>query len=393
MSLQSMMDAMSKVLEGIGSLPWAVHALVAAAMVAGLVLWLKGERYVRLVVLIVGAGLGGLLGAFLAPVLGQLGGSALVGTEAVEGSALVYRGLLIGLFVGALAGLLMFRSAMALALGVVMGAMLPLAAATILHFWPLSKVGDASPTSDAGWRWPSDERGVDGPMIAGRFDRPNLEAAEPDVSERAHAGGFDSAWLAGTADTRADWRGQFQEFLDAHRIDSVALNAGPDRAAPSPHIALASLVSEQVEQRAGDAAERAAELPAVQRIRGFADQVAARAGERWNELPAAHRSVIFFSGIVGLAAGVILGLMMPAWGAVACTSMFGSAVWLSGFVYLSNALGAPWVATLDRGPVTWLCVWAGAAFVGMCVQWTGLLSPKKKKAAGGAPAAARPAAA
>ncbi|HNB59799.1 MAG TPA: hypothetical protein PK308_05760, partial [Phycisphaerales bacterium] len=71
MSLQSMMDAMSKVLEGIGSLPWAVHALVAAAMVAGLVLWLKGERYVRMVVLIVGAGVGGMLGAFLAPVLGQ----------------------------------------------------------------------------------------------------------------------------------------------------------------------------------------------------------------------------------------------------------------------------------------------------------------------------------
>ncbi|HPO93151.1 MAG TPA: hypothetical protein PL072_06725 [Phycisphaerales bacterium] len=377
MTLQSMMDAMSKVLEGIGSLPWAVHALVAAAMVAGLVLWLKGERYVRMVVLIVGAGVGGLLGAFLAPVLGQLGGSALVGTEAVEGSALVYRGLLIGLFIGALAGLLMFRSAMALALGVVMGALVPLAAATILHFWPLSKDAGAPPTSESAWRWSSDDGGNAVSYAAREAGEKNETTARPTGGEGA----------------RVDWPDRFREFFAGADSGATATRAGLRAAAPSPRIVLASLVSEQVERSAGDAAERAAELPAVQRIRGFADQVAARAGERWNGLPAAHRSVIYFSGIVGLAAGVILGLMMPAWGAVACTSMFGSAVWISGFVYLSNALGAPWVPALDRGPVTWLGVWAAAAFVGMCVQWTGLLSPKKKKAAGGAPPAAKPAAA
>ena len=379
MSLQSMMDAMSKVLEGIGSLPWAVHALVAAAMVAGLVLWLKGERYVRMVVLIVGAGVGGMLGAFLAPVLGQLGGSALVGTEAVEGSALVYRGLLIGLFIGAIAGLLMFRSAMALALGVVMGVLVPLAAATILHFWPLSKDAGAPSTSDSAWRWSNDDG----------------ESNESSVAEKDERAGekVTTTWSTGGEAGGVGWADQFRGFFAGADGGATATRAGLRAAAPSPRVVLASLVSEQVERSAGDAAERAAELPAVQRIRGFADQVAARAGERWNELPAAHRSVIFFSGIVGLAAGVILGLMMPAWGAVACTSMFGSAVWISGFVYLSNALGAPWVPALDRGPVTWLGVWAAAAFVGMCVQWTGLLSPRKKKGAGGAPPAAKPAAA
>lgn len=365
MSLESIIHIMSRALEGLGSLPWGVHAVVALAMAAGLVVWLTGQRWVRPIVVILGAGVGAMLGSFAAPLFSGLASSGLdtsglnasslsdaastIGSGTGGDAAFVYRGLLIGLVVGAVAGLLLYRSAMALALGVVMGALLPLAAATVLHFWPLST----------------------GPGSAS-------ERVEDQASAwRAHG----SAWTDEVSDRAST------KYADAER-ENPLLGVG--------RIVLASRWSEDRDRGAsgendadnGQTPSIAALAKPGERVRAFAQQVATRANEEWNTLPASHQAIIAICAILGLACGVIAGMMMPKWGATACTAMFGSAVWLVCFVWLSNAMGAPWRAMLDHGPVTWLCVWGGAAFTGMIAQWTGFFAPRKKPASGPKPAPA-----
>lgn len=367
MSLESIVHIMSRALEGLGSLPWGVHAVVALAMAAGLVVWLTGQRWVRPIVVILGAGVGAMLGSFAAPLFSGLAESG-VGSSGLNASALadaasslgepsggdaafVYRGLVIGLIVGAVAGLLLYRSAMALALGVVMGALLPLAAATVLHFWPLSTgPGSASErVEDQASAW----RAQGTAWTDELSDRASTKYA--DAERENPLLGFGRVVLASRASA---WR---EQPTDDDSSESVEAATG------SPIAALS---------KPGE------------RVRAFAHQVAARANEEWSTLPASHQAIIALCAIVGLAGGVIAGMMMPKWGATACTAMFGSAIWLVCFVWLSNAMGAPWRATLDHGPVTWLCVWGAAAMLGMIAQWTGFFAPRAKASAGPKPAPA-----
>lgn len=343
-SLESIVNAMSRALEGLGSLPWGVHAAVALAMAAGLVLWLMGQRYVRHTVVLLGAVVGALIGTAVAPAIASHGGA----TQAAGagGSGAVYQGLLIGLFVGALVGLLMFRSAMALALGVVLGALLPLSAATVLHFWPLSKE-----TGESVLRMQEDVE-----QRAGDERREFAESGERFVRESVgrapvHVGMFGMAALA-------------------------QLETGAEKGGAESHSGVERLPESM--------------RAPMERVQAFTGQVIGAAKTEWEAIPNAHKAIIVVAGVVGLAAGVILGLMMPAWGAAACTAMFGAFVWLAAFVWLSNAFNAPWRTMLDRGPSFWLATWGAASLVGMGVQWSGLLQAKKKPAGkpAGAPAAA-----
>lgn len=346
MSLESIVNIMSRALEGLGSLPWGVHAVVALAMAAGLVVWLTGQRWVRPVVVVLGAGVGGMLGYFAAPIVGEIARSGVnhatlpdpaALTAAAAGTTDIYRGLLIGLFAGAVAGLLMYRSAMALALGVVMGALLPLTAATILHFWPLS-AGASSHVEDQAASWRTDAAGLAHRVQEGWTD-----------TERSSPG------------------------LGAARIVLASR---------------LSATSEDPSTTEEDSTAPALARPA-ERVRAFVQQVASRLSSEWEATPGSHQVILLLCTVIGLASGVITGLTMPAWGAGACTAMFGSAVWLSSFVWLSNAMGAPWKAGLDQGPFTWLCVWGVAALVGMVAQWIGVFAPRKKPAPKPAPAPAK----
>lgn len=317
---------MSHALEGLGSLPGGIHAAVAIMLAAGLVVWLMGQRFVKHVVVVLGAAVGAILGFLLTPML--IGSST-------AGAGTLYQGLLVGLFVGAIIGLLMFRSAMALALGVVGGVLLPLAAASVLHFWPLSS-----------------------------------------ETAKSVAGG------------QAGWSATLATYSRETRLLSHSPLLSVGDAEPATTLLLASLE---------DKAESAKLLEPLKepahRVRAFVDQVRERTDAEWSQVPAAHKAIIVLAAAIGLAGGVILGLRSPTWGAAACTSMFGSAVWLAALVWLSNAMSAPWKAALDRGPVVWLCIWGVAALVGMIVQWSGVLGPARKAAprSAAAPAPAAPA--
>lgn len=98
----------------------ALLGILAAAAIAGIVLWLAGRIVLKPAIVFLLALAGGGLGAIAAPML--------AGNEPIPVAA----GAGIGLALGALLGLIVFRFAMAVALGATLAVALPLAAAVPL---------------------------------------------------------------------------------------------------------------------------------------------------------------------------------------------------------------------------------------------------------------------
>lgn len=301
MTFEALVESMSRALQGLSDLPWVVHVVVVLAMAAGIVLWLTGERLLKPLTIVMCALVGGAIGFLLIPITPW---------STAQGGTLTYwHGLGCGAFVGALAGLLMFRSAIALGCGVVFGLLLPMLAAGLLG---LTRGGDTPAT---------------GSPTAGSVSA---------LMERVEQGAV----------------GQ-------------AANAAVDKLPESAQ-------------------------PAAESVRGFLTGASAKADETWSTLPALHRGVILLCAAIGLAGGVIMGLSMPGWACGAVSSLFGAAVWLACFVWMSNAMQLPWRAALDRPTLQWLAIWSIAGVIGMGVQWSGLLARRtpREKAKSAQPAAA-----
>ena len=288
---------MSRALEGLNELPWGVHLMVTLFMAVGLIVWLTGERMLKPLVVAAAAVIGGLIGALVVP------------STSWGASMTIWHGVGLGLAGGLIVGLLLFRSAMAVGFGVVLGVLLPLLAASALQVY-----SPAGEPVESGHRW----------------------------SEPATMLAF------------------FQNHQEA--TSKVDLQKVPENL-----------------------------RPVAERIGTFWTTFTTEIGERWSRMPGSHHAIILMAAAIGLAAGVIGGLSMPRWAGGAVASLFGAGLWLPSFVWLSNALRAPWKQALDRSPAEWLAIWAGVAVLGMIAQWSGLLGGKKKKPApkqASAPAAA-----
>lgn len=111
--------------------------------------------------------------------------------------------------------------------------------------------------------------------------------------------------------------------------------------------------------------------PAADRAKEAIHAAAANIEQRLAAIPGQQRALLVLSSLAGLALGIVIGLMAPAWAAGACAAMLGSALWLGGAAWLSSSLGAPWAqagGALDRPPMQWLTIWAAAAVLGLCFQ-------------------------
>jgi hypothetical protein len=324
-SLQDLLELMSRALEGISSLPWGVHLAVALAMAAGLVIWLAGEKFLKPMVVLLCAGIGATAGLLLtsATPWGQ------------SGSMGAYHHLFIGMGIGAVLGFLVFRSAAALGLGVVLAMLLPLGTAAIINF-------------------------AEGSGAGGRSTRAMNAELVPSVVMPA---GFD--------ETRAVVRAV--RFMQ----DEPAAEPGAGPIERAREAVKVDRVPENLK-------------PGVEAVSAFWDKLGEQAREGWNRWSGRDQAILATVAALGLAIGVIWGMSVPKWSGVAISAMFGAAVWMPAFVWLSNAMGAPWTAALDLSPLHWLAVWGGVGAVGMAVQYSGIIPGTKPKAAGGG---AKPAAA
>lgn len=329
MTLQEVLEAMSRALEGLSGLPWGVHLAVALALACGLVLWASGERLLKPIVIVLCAGVGAVVGALLS--------SATAWGH--EGTLTVHHHLLIGAGLGAVVGCLVFRSAAALGLGVVLAGLLPLGAAAVLTLTGEGPSGrDVRPAATA--RASDDtEPGVEAELAAGEVGAEN--AVRDPLMTAASAG------VSGAA----------EKARDAIRVDRV-----PDNLRPGVDAVAAFWKSVNVEVRAA-----------------------------WAGWSGRDQAILTVLAALGLAVGVIWGMSVPKWSAVLITSLFGAAVALPALVWLTNAMDAPWKRAIDLPATHWLAIWGAAGVMGMIVQYSGFVPGGKKPAPAPKPAAPKPA--
>lgn len=328
----------------------AVPTVLAFAIVVGLVFWLVGKRFAKPGAALVGALAGAVLAVTIVDALpgGQpdIQGAGVVG-ERLSASAQTVSispgvALPIGIITGAVVGLLLNRAAGVASMALVGGSGLALCAAGVLAVRPLNEAEQrAAQDRNAQWR-----------------------------SELTSLVGQARQGLGGVTDGASPWNAE--ALADAEMV----ANAG----------ALLNHAG-SVDIRWSDGSGRSE--PRIRRewsggVSGASNALRSRVGEltdglagAWGSQPAGHRAVLIMTGVLGIAGGIVLGLIKPAVASAAGTAMLGAALWLFGVAALSGWLNAPWSCWLDRSAVQWVSAWGVAAALGMCVQWSGVLTRRR----------------
>lgn len=302
--------------ETLRDLPWGVHLLFALALLAGIAMWLAGRRFLQPLTVLLFAILGGICGYLFLPLTPL--------AETVPAVA----GLLLGLFVGTLSGILLYRFALAIGLGLVLAMLGPLIAATVLEM--------PDPEEEAAPMSVAEQFLRDVPRADADDDPPAPESDRAETETRPEAPDGDAP--------AASFNGLTQEFISGDDISDAVRTA-------------------------------------TERIKAFWSALRVELAAKWQELPPAHRWIMSGSALIGLLSGVVVGLALPRWSAGAVTAMFGAAIWLPCAAWLVQATGAPgdeWVRSIPA--LYWIIIWGVTAFIGACAQWSGLVEFKRSRA-------------
>ncbi len=120
----AVVEPVSQVVEALRGLHPSVHGVVGIVLIAGLILWMWGRRVLKPMTVLLFGMLGAYIAFFVIPTTAL---SAELGVS-------VSIWLLIGLAFGALAGMLVYRSAMAVGFGLVLALVAPAGASVVLDW-------------------------------------------------------------------------------------------------------------------------------------------------------------------------------------------------------------------------------------------------------------------
>lgn len=120
----------------------------------------------------------------------------------------------------------------------------------------------------------------------------------------------------------------------------------------------------------------------------FAEQLFSEASAQWEQMPIAHKSVLFLAAIGATALGFGIGLVAPRFAASGVTAGFGAALWLSAGAAVAHLTGASFESRLPDRAISWLLIWLGVTAIGAVFQWLPTRKPKEStaKPSGSAPA-------
>ncbi len=318
--------------DAIAGLPSGIHLIVAATLLAGLILWAAGRQVLKPVVILVGCAATAVGGFVLLPVLAPQAGVS------------PYIGGVGGLILGVLAGFLLYRLALAATFGLTLAAAVGLLAAALVSLPGLRPAAALEPGPGLG----GDEQVL--PATGERSKNPYPEMINPPPTP-PQAGPASSAPIT-----------------------------VPGPAAPSPATVGARTPGWAWPELAGvlPTMEGSADLSG--RVRGFVAALSEQWQSAWGRFRATDQLVIALAALIGLFAGGIIGLTLPAWAAGAVTALAGAAIWLPCAAWLANAAKAPGYERLDLPPTGWAIVWGVVALLGVGVQWTGLMGSGTKAA-------------
>lgn len=287
-------------------LPLSAHALVIGALVAGLVLWLCGGRFIKPVIAALGVVLGGVVGYFVLPVfnVGQL-----------VGIPSPFVGMSIGAILGFVGACLLFRVAMVVSGCAAFAFCGFMGGAIYLQYAP------------AEFRPAHTEQT---PATGGAEPGPGVSGLRPDslVPNEALS----------------------QEDIDRARetIEKTAED-----------------VWEQLDEDSRRVMEGVAES-----ARRFAAGLRKQLEKQWDALSAADQRVLALATLSGAAFGLLLGVLMPSKSAAVITALGGAAIWLAATTWLWHGLDIPGRSLLHRSPMGWTFIWLVISTVGLMFQWT-----------------------
>ncbi len=361
--------------DALENLPWLVQVPVGLALVAGLALWLAGRRLIRPVTIMVGLGVGGLLGFLVLPVL--------IPTLNIS----PYLGLLGGAACGLTVALLLYQVATAITFGSAIGAGCGVAAAAIL--------GTALTLP-----------------ASAQFDAAGLSTQQPDTPGQI-GGGEQPVYVP----PPAPWNPRVEPLPEPYRGPEGADVENPGVIRGKPVVLKPRVVQPAPEKKpavarrpavpAGDQrakggnssttgavverVEGAVGGGAVERVGRFWQAARSTWGEWWDAVPAKNRPWIIGATGVGIFAGTVLGLMLPAWSAGAVTALAGAAIWLPAALWLGMAWSVPGFGNKTPTGLSlqglsaggWIAVWLVIAVIGVACQWYGLMPGKTKGGATG----------
>ncbi len=308
-------------LDSIRSLPWAAHGIAAAALITGLILWLHGRRLLKPMIVVVFA-LGGAASGF-----------AVLPLTPIADSVSTQVGLVLGGVVGAVAGLLLFRFAMAISLGLVLAVMAPVMCVAVTDL------------------------------------RAETSASEPLTKEELLLRGVAVESDESISRELARRGEKLRESARDAAARAVDLNA--------PATDSTTQDRESDDKSGGTTTEQMVRA-AAPRVRAFIGSVWEEVRMQWNELPSRVRVMLVGSASLGLGLGVILGLLLPKWTSGGVTAMLGSAIWLPAGVWLLAAAGLSISDRWHPSATQWLVVWAIVAGAGTLIQWRGLHGKKAR---------------
>lgn len=146
----------------LADLPWGAHAGAAFALVAGIALLIAGRRLMRLGLILGAAALGGFFFFYTVPMLGIPADPNLM--------------LAIGIALGAICGLLLYRVTVSLTAMALLATAAPLVAAGVMHLAPSQQ-----------WRPSDEELEADAALVTSALSDEAVDAAMEEAWERVNA--------------------------------------------------------------------------------------------------------------------------------------------------------------------------------------------------------------
>lgn len=304
-----------EVLSPMGLIPAAI------ALVAGLLLWCAGQKFLKWAFAIIGLALGAVIGWLIGDVLGP---------EIPNWIPSIILALIAGV-IAAVAS----RFLVTIALAVVLGIGFPALTWTVADAtgqYQLPEVRDAPQTPE------------------------DVESA-PDSDE------YDADWIREGLERLKDLAGVKGDESNSDFAQSLLDNEDFQNLTAEE---LRKQFDEQAD-RMGLTSEEAQEQ--LERARTFLRELSEAARDIWDQAPTGLQRLLVVTSALGVLLGFVLGIFLPKLATAIVTSFGGSMLWMLALLTITGGLGAPLAEWLPSSMEIWTGAWLVISVIGLMIQW------------------------
>lgn len=300
-------------------MPPAAVIVALGALCVGAIIWLFGGKLIKPGFILVGGVIGSAIGAVYVPMI----------TATMLGIPSAYPGMMIGLVLGMIAAVIVYRFAMASLTAGVVGSAAVLGGIITLSYFP-----GAIPPSDA---------------ISNGRDRGVITADGTDTDLRTQV-----------EDQVRDWSGRLKDAAQKYKDAQLLASASKDPASAGNASAALGL--------SGDPDQQAADKERIEAAKRTAQAISDHVAERWQALPERSRLIIAATWMAGAMTGFLMGLILPNKAAAAVSSLTGAAMILAGGISLADRYTSLGPSLAGISAMGWLGGWMALSAVGLLFQ-------------------------